>query len=212
MSIAALTKKQKEVIDFLKKFYEENGYSPSMKEVAKNFEVSIPTVQGYFTELKLKGVISKQPNKSRSIIFKTDIPKNMTISIPLNGTISAGEGILVNENNEPEMIEVPSSWINKYSMNDYYCLKVRGFSMYKDGILDGDIILVKYQPYANNGETVVAIRKDSNDERATLKVFFDRGNKIELKPKNDFLKSIVLNKEDIEIRGKFCGLIREENS
>jgi len=167
-------------------------------------------VQGYFKELAIKGAISKLPNKSRSIVIKgNDLPRNMTISVPELGIISAGEGIVVNENENPTFVEVPASWIN--SGAQYYCLRVSGFSMHEDGILDNDLILVRRQATANDGDTVVAIRKDSQNERATLKVFYDRGNKIELRPRNSILNPILLDRKDVEIRGKFSGLIREEN-
>lgn len=180
-----------------------------MREVAEHFKVSISTVQGYFNELTFKGAIKKYPNQSRSIIFKDELPKNMTISIPLMGVISAGEGIRVYEDPDPELIEIPSAWVNKLSINSYYCLRVSGFSMYEDGILDGDIVLVKQQAVADNGDTIVAIRTDGNDEKATLKVFYDRGNKIELKPRNENLKSTFLDRQYVQVRGRFCGLIRE---
>src|SRR5437868_6557569 len=124
-----LTRRQQEVYDFLKSYYETNRYSPSMKEVAGHFGVSIPTVQGYFKELALKGTISKLPNNSRSIVIKgNDLPKNMSVSIPEIGTISAGEGIIVHESEEPNLVEVPSSWVSKHSGMPYYCLRVSGFS------------------------------------------------------------------------------------
>lgn len=210
--IQPLTKKQQEVLDFLKEYYEKNGFSPSLREVATHFGVTVSTVQGYFMELSLKGVISKLPNKSRSIIIKGDnLPRNMSVTVPELGTISAGEGIIVHESEEPNLVVIPASWVNKASGAQYYCLRVSGFSMWQDGILDNDLILVRRQATADNGDTVVAIRKDSQDERATLKVYYDKGDTIELRPKNDLLKPIILNREDVEIRGKFCGLIREEN-
>jgi len=208
-----LTRKQQDVLDFLKGFYERNNFSPSMKEVAENFDISVSTVQGYFKELAMKGAINKLPNQSRSIVLSGDnLPKNMTIPLPESGVISAGEGIIVTENEEPNMIDVPASWVSRASGMDYYCLRVSGFSMYEDGILDNDIIVIRKQSYADNGDTIVAIRKDQSEERATLKTFYDRGSKVELKPKNPFLNSIFLNKRDLEIRGKFCGLIREDEN
>ncbi len=206
-----LTKRQQEVLDFLKKYYEKSNFSPSMREVAEHFGVSISTVQGYFNELTFKGAIKKHPNQSRAIMFKDELPKNMTISIPMVGVISAGDGIRVYEEEAPELIEIPSSWVNKVTLSSYYCLRVSGFSMFRDGILDGDIILVKQQASAYDGDTVVAIRIDGGEEKATLKVFYDRGDKIELKPRNENLKSIFVARENIEIRGKFCGLIREDS-
>lgn len=210
MSSAKLTSKQEKVLQFLTEFYEKNNFSPSMKEVANHFGVTISTVQGYFKELSLKGFINKLPNQSRSIVLSGDnLPKNMTVPLPELGVISAGEGIEVFENEDPNMINVPANWVNKFLINDYFCLRVSGFSMYQDGILDNDLIVVRSQSNAFDGDTVVAIRKDKGEERATLKVFYDRGNKVILKPKNPNLEPILLNKNDIEIRGKFCGLIRE---
>ena len=208
----ALTGKQQAILDFLKEYYEKNNFSPSMKEVAAHFEITISTVQGYFKELALKGFINKLPNQSRSIVIKGDnLPKNMTRPLPELGIISAGEGIIATESDDPRLIDVPASWISTASGLRYYCLRVSGFSMYEDGILDNDIVVIREQQAAYDGDTVVAIRKDQGDEKATLKVYYDRGSKIELKPKNPFLPSIFIDKEDIEIRGKFCGLIREDD-
>ena len=202
-----LTKKQAKVLSFLKKFYEKHGYAPSLNEIAQSFDISIPTAQGYLQALVLKGVISRHRNKPRSIVFKTEKPKNMTVSIPLMGVISAGEGIIVNEESEPELMEAPATMI--ISGFNHYALRVSGFSMVQDGIMDGDTIVVRQQAVANPGDTIVAILKGGFEEKATLKRFYPKNDLIELRPRNPLMKSIKINPEDMEIRGKFVGLIRD---
>lgn len=203
-----LTKKQAKVLNFLKKFYEEHGYAPSLHEIAQDFDISIPTAQGYLQALMLKGVISRQQNRPRSIVFKTEKPKNMTVSIPVLGVISAGEGIIVNEEPEPELVEAPATMT--ISGFNHYALKVSGFSMVKDGIMDGDTIVVRQQAMANPGDTIVAILKGGFEEKATLKRFYPKNNLIELRPRNPLMKSIKIKPEELEIRGKFVGLLRNE--
>ena len=203
-----LTKKQAKVLNFLKKFYEKHGYAPSLNEIAQNFDISIPTAQGYLQALMLKGAISRHQNKPRSIVFKTEKPKNMTVSIPLLGVISAGEGIIINEELEPELVEAPATMT--ISGFNHYALKVSGFSMTGDGIMDGDTIVVRQQAVANPGDTVVAILKGDFEEKATLKRFYPKEDIIELQPRNPLMKSLKVKPEELEIRGKFCGLIRKE--
>ena len=203
-----LTKKQAKVLNFLKKFYEKHGYAPSLDEIAQSFDISIPTAHGYLQALMLKGVISRLRNKPRSIVFKTEKPKNMTVSIPLLGVISAGEGIIINEEPEPEVVEAPATMT--ISGFNHYALKVSGFSMTGDGIMDGDTIVVRQQAAASPGDTIVAILKGNFEEKATLKRFYPKNNLIELRPRNPIMKPIKIKPEDLEIRGKFVGLLRNE--
>jgi repressor LexA len=203
-----LTKKQKEILDYLKSYYEENGFSPTLNEVAKAFHISISTVQGHFKELVYRGAIKKVPNRPRSIIFKHELPKNMTVSTPILGEISAGGGIDIFEDPEPDFIEVPSEWLKGQKDHNYYCLRVTGFSMFEDGILDKDIIVARKQDYADEGDIVIAAIKDFGGEKATLKRYYKQGQQIELRPSNPNLESIIVNRKDFDIRGKFIGLIR----
>lgn len=205
-----LTNKQKAVLQFLKKYYIENDVSPTMQEVAENFGLSIPTIQGYFKELELKGAIKRTPHKNRSISI-TSIESNNTKLLPISGDISAGNGISVHEENS-EFIKVPKSWLQEDS-HQYYGLRVKGFSMYQDGILDGDIVIIRKQNYANSGDTVVGITHDDNGEIATLKKFKDLSPElIELQPRNPLLNPIRVSREKFEIRGKFIGLIRRDKT
>lgn len=207
MSISNLTKKQARVLQFLTSFFEKNGFAPSLKEIADHFKISVPTAQDYLSALVYKGAIGRNPNMPRSIIFKNEKPKNMTVSVPLLGTISAGEGIIVREEQEPELVESPASMITQGYK--HYALKVVGFSMVRDGIMDGDIILVRQQATAEVGDPIVAILKGGSEERATLKRFYPKGDIIELRSRNPLMHPIKINPEKLEIRGVFCGLIRK---
>lgn len=207
MSIVNLTKKQAQVLQFLTSFFEKNGFAPSLKEIAGHFKVSVPTAQDYLSALVYKGAIGRNPNKPRSLIFKKEKPKNMTVSVPLLGTISAGEGIIVYEEQTPELIESPAPMITPGY--NHYALKVIGFSMVGDGIMDGDIILVRQQATAEAGDSIVAILKGDFEEKATLKQFYPKGDIIELRPRNPLMPPMKIKPEELEIRGKFVGLIRK---
>jgi len=115
--------------------------------------------------------------------------------------------VTVFEEPDPEMIEVPSEMVDTYS--PHYCLQVSGNSMINDGIMDNDFIVVKQQTAANNGDIIVAIINDDGEEKANLKRYYLRGHTVELKPKNKELTSKFYHADKIQIRGKFCGLIRK---
>jgi repressor LexA len=189
-----LTPKQKEILDFIFSFLEKEGYSPSLEEIAKHFRKSIPTIHQHIQVLKTKGFLQKEDNISRGISFK-----NSKTRIFLLGYIAAGQPIEPIEN--PEPINVPAS-ILKGSGN-YYALKVKGDSMIDEGILDHDIVVVKHQNTADSGDIVVAV----TEKGATLKIFRQKDGKIYLEPRNKKLKNIY--PKNLEIRGKFVGLMRE---
>jgi len=207
MSTVNLTKKQAQVLQFLISFFEKNGFAPSLKEISGHFKVSISTAQDYLSSLVYKGAIGRNPNKPRSIIFKEEKPKNMTVSVPLLGTISAGEGIIAYEEQTPELVESPAPMIT--SGYNHYAQKVAGFSMVGDRIMHGDLILVRQQANAEVGDSIVAILKGDFEEKATLKRFYPKGDIIELRPRNPLMPPIKIKPEELEIRGKFIGLIRK---
>lgn len=208
MSSAILTKKQWKILEFLKSFHEKKGYPPSLKEISQHFSIAVPTAQGHLKSLVINGTIGRQPHKARSIIFKQEKPRNMTVSIPLLGTISAGEGILLYENENPQLVEAPSEMTT--SGYNHYALKVVGFSMIEDGIMNGDTIIVRQQATAEIGDPIVAILKGNFNEKATLKRFYPQGNEIELRPRNPSMNPIKLRRNQLEIRGKFVGLLRKD--
>ncbi len=192
---SSITPKQKTVLDFIKAFAEENGYSPSLKEIGKSMGKSISTAQHYVEELESRGFLQKADNIARGI--STAIQQESRIF--KLGIIAAGEPIEPLEN--PEPIDVPASMI--FGKGDYYALQVKGASMVDDNIQDGDIIVVRHQNTARDGDRVVAV----TEKGATLKVFRQRDGKTYLEPRNTSLKNIY--PKELEIRGKFCGLIRK---
>jgi repressor LexA len=192
----SLTPKQKNILDFITTFSTNKGYSPSLEEIGKNFELVISTVHQHIEALRTKGYLKKEENQPRGVsIFEQT---SDATEIPLLGIIAAGTPIEPIEN--PEPIKVPKNLVSKHG--DYYALKVKGDSMIEDGILDSDVVVIKSQSTANNGDTVVAITEDG----ATLKIFRNKNGKIFLEPRNKRLKYIY--PQSLEIRGKFVGLIR----
>lgn len=189
-----LTPRQKQVLDFISEFIEEHEYPPSLQEIASHFNKSISTAQHYVDELLTKGYLEKEENVARGITPT----ERKSRKIPLLGFIAAGEPIEPLEN--PEPISVPYSMIS--SPGQYYALQVQGNSMIEDGILDEDLVIIKHQLTAEPGDMVVAI----TEKGATLKIFRKKNGKIFLEPRNKKLKNIY--PKQLEIRGKFCGLIR----
>lgn len=194
----ALTIKQKKILDFVTSFSGEHGYAPSLEEIASKFELNaISTVHHHIKALKNKGYLKKEENQPRGVSLFEQTPD--TAEIPLLGVIAAGVPIEPIEN--PEPIKVPKNLVS--NRGDYYALKVKGESMIEDGIWDGDIVVIKSQPTADNGDTVVAI----TEKGATLKIYRNQNGKIFLEPRNKNLSNIY--PQSLEIRGKFVGLIRK---
>lgn len=196
MAVKFLTPKQKKVLKYIQSFIGEKGYSPSLNEIAKYFDKSIPTIHQYIEALTEKGFLEREEHAVRGMRLATAESKK----IFLLGEIAAGEPIEPLEN--PEPIEAPFSMT--VTPGNYYALKVNGDSMINEGILDGDIIVVRHQKVAENGDIVVAI----TEHGATLKTLKKDNDKIYLEPRNKKLANIY--PQQLEIRGKFMGLIRKE--
>jgi len=197
-----LTKRQKQVLDFIKKYIKENGYSPSLQEVAERFKLSsVGTAHKHINNLKEKGYLEKIENRPRSIELKNSKKKFSELAeIPLLGTIAAGQPIEAIE--EKEKIEVPKNLISRTGEN--FALKVQGNSMIEEGIFDGDIIVIKKQQTADNGETVVALL---NGDEVTLKKIYKEKNGFRLQPANPSLKPIFT--KELQVQGKVVSVIRK---
>jgi len=204
------TNKQREVLRFIRNFMAHNDKSPTFREISDVVGVTVGAIQERLNLLKQKGLVTWTPGEHRSLKLIKPSEIAPTIPTPLVGTISAGEGIAVHEETDPIMMNVPSHMLT--GGYKHYCLRVAGFSMTEDGILDSDIIVVRQQSSADNGDAVVAIIKNDPDEKATLKRFYHHGRRIELRPRNQQLRSKFYDPSQIEIRGKFRGLIREGGS
>lgn len=199
-----LTKKQKQVFDYICSYIDENGYSPTQMEIKEFFGFkSLGSVQDYIRYLKNAGCIENDINSVRGLTpnLPDQKPQNVInhLDIPMHGKVAAGNPIEAIEGTET--ISVPSHMIGRGS---HYALTISGCSMIEDGILDGDVIIVKEQSSAQNGDTVVALI----DNEATVKRFYKKKSQIELHPANSSMKPIVVTNGDLKIRGILVGLIR----
>lgn len=195
-----LTKRQKEILDYIHTFIKENGYSPSLEEIAEHFKLSsVATVHQHIVALKAKHYLSSEENQARSINVygKEDIKDQITL--PLLGTIAAGSPIEAIE--DPKPITVSKSLLCRSGR--HYVLKVKGDSMINEGIFDGDFVIIREQPTAEQGDTVVAI---INGNEATLKKFYFNTDLFTLKSANPNVPSIVT--QELAIRGRVVSIIR----
>jgi repressor LexA len=194
----ALTKKQKEVLDFITEYVRENNYSPTQKEIQENFNFkSLGSVQDYIKYLTNGGYLVNDSHSVRGLM-PSSVQQNSE-DIPLLGSIAAGIPIEAIEHSD--VISVPTHMLGK---GKYYALQVKGESMIEDGILNGDIAIIKHQTQADNGQVVVAVL----DNETTLKRYFKKSKQIELHPANQAMKPIVIKDKECEIRGLLVGLIR----
>ncbi len=230
--MGSLTPKQKQVLTFIKEYTQEHGYGPTQQEIARQFGFSsLGTVQNYLTRLEEQGYIKRPWNEKRAIEVvrpvpgapeaklypfpptgdetkKPDITKYMhkialqrsapTEELPLAGRVAAGQPIEAVET--PDTISVPSSMYGE----DHFVLKVEGDSMIEDGILDGDFVVVKKQPLARSGQTVVALIEGE----ATIKRFYRKNQHVELHPANPALRPIIIKQGEFNIAGVVVGVIR----
>ena len=187
--------KMQAVLNFINEYNAEFGYSPTVREICSELNIkSTASAYYYIEKLTEEGFLSKSPNKNRAVNFK----KKSSVNIPLIGTVTAGQPIFAYENYE-DYYSFPAG---SFSGSDLFMLNVQGTSMIDAGIFDGDKIIVRQQPNAENGEIVVALIEDSS----TVKRFYKRNGKIVLHPENPRLSDIIL--DDVVILGKVIGLVR----
>ncbi|MBI5733451.1 MAG: transcriptional repressor LexA [Candidatus Kerfeldbacteria bacterium] len=180
-----LTKKQKEVLDFIKTYSKDRGYAPSLEDIQRKFKfASVSTAHFHVSKLKKAGYLEKSENKARAISISKKEP---LIKIPLLGVIVAGRPIEAIENKES--IVVPKSKLPR--AGEIYALRVQGDSMIDENINDGDTILIKKQSIAENGEKVVALL---NGNEATLKTFYKEKGQIRLQPANKNYQPIIVKR------------------
>lgn len=197
-----LTKRQRQILDFINDFSKKNGYAPSLREIGENFELNSPaTVHAHIENLKKKKLLKNSYNEARSIeIVPTKINWAAALELPLVGLITAGEPIEAVEENDT--IAVPADFVKDQANS--YVLKVKGRSMIEEGILDGDYVIVERNPSPRNGDIVVALL---NNAYATLKKFYRETNRIRLQPANSDMKPIYCH--DPLIQGIVRGVIRK---
>lgn len=197
----SLSAKQKEVYEFIKKYSQEKGYPPAVREICEAVGLSsTSTVHGHLKRLEKKGLIKRDSTKPRALeIVEFANRKKEMIDIPIVGKVTAGEPILAVENIE-DTFTIPLNYIK--NRNDLFILKVKGESMIDAGILDGDLAIIEKTESALNGEIVVALI----DNSATIKRFFKEKDHIRLQPENKTMSPIIV--EDCRILGKLVGIYR----
>ncbi len=206
-----ITKRQQAVLDCIESCIREKGYGPTVREVCTALGLSSPsTVHVHLKALEEKGLIKRDPLKSRSISLTYQLDEPMVqdsfagdysnvVSLPLVGDVAAGEPILA-EQNITERLTLPVDIVGDAAS---FLLSVHGDSMVEVGINDGDYVVVKEQPTANNGDIVVAIVEDG----ATVKRFFHEGDHVRLQPENSSMDPIIVY-GDCHIAGKVVALFR----
>ncbi|MFN2398337.1 MAG: transcriptional repressor LexA [Gemmatimonadaceae bacterium] len=198
-----LTKRQKQILDFLAEYSDQNGYAPSFEEIAKNFNYnSLATVHEHLSNLERKGYIKRSYNESRAIDILPSDAFPRAVDLPLLGTIAAGSPIEVVTSQEA--VSVPEDLCRRGG--SHYVLRVRGNSMIDEQIRDGDYVIVSERPSADDGEMVIAL---VNGTSATLKKLYrERDGRIRLQPANENMPPIYVHEDDIKIQGIVVGVLR----
>ncbi len=196
-----LTRRQRQIFDFVRDFVSERGYSPSLEEIGGHFGLSsVATVHKHVQHLSEKGYLRKAWNRSRSIEPLLDSDTG-AVELPLLGSVAAGTPIEAVE--QDERVAVPREMVRR--RGETFVLRVRGDSMIEDQIRDGDFVVVESRSDARNGETVVALLRGAE---ATLKRFQRRGSRVILEPANRALRPLELPASEVQIRGVVRGLLR----
>jgi repressor LexA len=202
-----LSKRQQDILDFIKSEVKKKGYPPSVREIGEAVGLaSSSTVHGHLSRLESKGLIRRDPTKPRAIeILEVDenaqIPRNNVINVPVVGKVTAGLPITAIENIE-EYFPLPERLAP--ADENVFMLEIMGESMIEAGILDGDYVIVKQQATANNGDIVVAM---TEEDEATCKRFFKEKDYFRLQPENSTMDPIILR--NVSILGKVIGVYRQ---
>jgi repressor LexA len=208
---ASLTKRQQQILDFIRSEIHRQGYPPSVREIGEAVGLSSSsTVHSHLAALQAKGFIKRDPSKPRALEVydyrdtERAIDYDQVRAVPLVGTVAAGSPILAAENIESTM-SLPAEIADEST----FILRVRGDSMIEAGILDGDFVVVKQQNTASNGDIVVAMLEDpvSGEPEATVKAFYREADRIRLQPRNAALEPIYAR--DVTVLGRVVALFRK---
>ena len=196
-----LTRRQREILDFLTEFIEQHGYAPSLEEIGRRFGLSsLATVHKHLTNLEDKGFIRRAWNRSRSIELVPTRIGGRAIELPLLGTVAAG--VPIEAVASAETIAVPEDLV---AATDTYALRVRGSSMIDEQIRDGDIVIVEDRKTADDGEMVIALLRGTD---VTLKKFYREHGRIRLQPANPAVRPLVVEPDQVQIQGVVVGVMR----
>jgi repressor LexA len=198
-----LTRRQKEILDFLDKHISRKGYAPTIEEIGEHFGLSsLATVHKHLSNLQAKGLVKRDWNRSRALELVPTRVAVQAVELPLLGRVAAGSPI--EAITASETIFVPEDMVGR---RDTYVLQVKGDSMIDEQIRDGDFVIVENRKSANDGEMVIALVDGDN---ATLKKLYrEGGGKVRLQPANARLKPIVLDQDRLAIQGVVIGVLRK---
>jgi repressor LexA len=196
-----LTKRQREILDYLSDFIQQHGYAPSLEEIGKRFNLSsLATVHKHLTNLQDKGFIKRAWNRSRSVELVPTRMGGRAVELPLLGYVAAGAPIEAVAGTES--IAVPEEMVGR---RDTYVLRVKGSSMIDEQIRDGDFVIVEDRKTADNGEMVIALLSGQD---VTLKKFYRDNGRIRLQPANPMMEPIVVPSDHVQIQGVVVGVMR----
>lgn len=201
-----LTRRQRQIFEFIQEFIKDKGYAPSIAEIGAHFKLTSPaTVHKHLQNIATKGLIKRSWNRSRAIelVPGADTVGKETsgpVELPLRGMIAAGVPLEAVQDNET----IPLPWSSDDT--NLYVLKVKGKSMIEDHIDDGDYVIIEQRETASNGETVVALIEGEN---ATLKRFYREGGHVRLQPANASMEPIMVRDGEFRIQGVVVGVLRK---
>ena len=202
MPLGKISKKQEEILEYIKSELLSKGYPPAVREICEAVHLkSTSSVHSHLETLEKNGYIRRDPTKPRAIEIIDDtfnLTRREVVNVPVIGRVAAGAPILAEENIE-NYFPIPMEFMPNEKT---FLLSVKGESMINAGILDGDYVLIKQQSNAENGDMVVALVEDG----ATVKRFFKEEGVYRLQPENDFMDPIIV--ESVEILGKVIGVFR----
>jgi repressor LexA len=200
--VLPLTKRQREILDYLNEFIQQHGYAPSLEEVGRRFGLSsLATVHKHLTNLQEKGFIKRAWNRSRSVELVQTKAGGRAVELPLLGFVAAGAPIEAVAT--AESIAVPEDLVGK---KDTYVLRVRGESMIDEQIRDGDFVIVEDRKTAQNGEMVIALLGGSD---VTLKKFYRENGQIRLQPANPSMQPLIVPADQLQVQGVVVGVMRK---
>jgi repressor LexA len=199
--VLPLTKRQREILDYLNEFIAQHGYAPSLEEIGRRFSLSsLATVHKHLTNLQEKGFIRRAWNRSRSVEVVPTRIGGRSLELPLLGFVAAGAPIEAIATNET--IAVPEAFAGK---RDSYVLRVKGDSMIDEQIRDGDFVIVEDRKSVDNGEMVIAL---VGGQDATLKKFYRENGKVRLQPANPTMQPIMVDPDQVQVQGVVVGVMR----
>jgi repressor LexA len=210
----ALSNRQRDILNYIEDFVQDHGYPPAIRQIQDKLSISSTSVVAYnLKALESKGLLKRQGKVSRGITIPQLAPVRMSgreaVQVPLLGVITAGQPLPDPEDTSTEsaeMIDVPPDIAPAEKLKDVYALQVRGQSMIDALIDDGDIVLLRYQQTAENGQMVAARIKEDN--AVTLKKFYREGSRVRLQPANSTMDPIFVDAANVQIEGRVVGVLR----